>query len=247
MPRPREGSPEAEAAKMQAAREASQRLEDREPETKSNLDVEDLRKQIEELKQTLSSLSTPQTQNAQVTSRGIVGVQEKYVMDPAHYPDPAVRLAQEIKLRPFAFDENFEITYECVPIRPYETRDGRLVTEPQFTLRLIRKVRDEDTNELTNQRYVLRKGVFFEDPQTAVIVARDNGIDFTNVDEKKFLDEMRYLRFRDWLFDGFFPPKADQADTNKHEVVIANRLVEVYETSSETPQNMKEKLEKGLF
>lgn len=246
-------------AKMKAAREAkrradlaSVRIEQDPPQTKANLDVDDLQRQIEELKQSLAGLKnlppTPQSpQGPIVTSRGIVGVQEKYVMDPDFYPDPTGRLRKEAKLKPFAFEENFELTYECAPIRPYETKDGRLVTEPQFTLRLIRKVRDEETNELTNQRYVLRKGVFFEDPQTAVIVARDNGIDFTKVDERTFLDEMRYLRFRDWLFDGFFPPKSDRHETNKHEVVIGNRLVEVYETSSETPQNIKAKLGEGLF
>lgn len=241
----------AASERAKAAIEAAKQMEDHPQEAKANLDVEDLQKQIQELKKSLEALKsvdTPQSpQGPQVTSRGIIGLQEKYIMDPEYYPDPVERLSNEPKLKPFAFDENFEITYECAPIRPYETRDGRLVTEPQFTLRLIRKVRDEDTNELTNQRYVLRKGVFFEDPQTAVIVARDNGIDFNALEEKVFLDEMRYLRFREWLFDGFFPPKSDQQEVNKHETVIANRLVEVYETSSENPQNMKEKLDKGLF
>lgn len=238
----------ARSEKMRAAlqaKKATQEMQTNPQETKSNLDVADLQKQIEELKATLSTLNQPKQdvppvqQNAQVTSRGIIGLTEKYVMDPDYYPDPTERLSNEAKLKPFAFDENFELSYECAPIRPYETKDGRLVTEPQFTLRLIRKVRDEDTNELTDQRYVLRKGIFFEDPQTAIIMARDLGIDFDQTDERHFLDEMRYLRFRDWLFDGFFPPKSDQVHTNKHEVVIDNRLVEVYETSSENAKDIK--------
>ena len=226
-----------------AASQATTRMQTEPVETKSNLEVEDLRKQIEELKNLITNSpkdpTPPVLQNQQVTSRGIVGVTEKYVMDPDYYPNPVERLEKEPRLQPFAFSENFEIAYECAPIRPYETKDGRLVTEPQFTLRLIRKVRDDDTNELTNERYVLRKGVFFEDPQTAIVIAKDHGVDFNTIPEREFLDEMRYIRFRDWLYDGFFPPKSDQQHTNKHEVVIDNRLVEVYETSSSEAKNIK--------
>lgn len=242
----------AQLAADKARSEAMKAKLNEEPQqdAKSNLDVNDLQKQIEELKSTLTNLTnatqtTPQSpQGPTVTSRGIVGIQEKYVMDPDYYPDPTDRLSKEARLQPFAFNENFEVNFECAPIRPYETKDGRLVTEPQFTLRLIRKVRDDDTGELTNSRYVLRKGIFFEDPQTAVMIAKDNGIDFSALPERDFLNEMRYIRFRDWLLDGFFPPKSDQKILNKHEVVIDNRLVEVYEMNSERPEDIKSKLGK---
>lgn len=107
------------------------------------------------------------------------------------------------------------------------------MTEPRFTLDLNRIVYDEETYEPTNKRYTVCRMVFFEDPQTAMIIARENGIQIDAQDEASFLDEMRFLRMRDWLLEAFYPPKP-APNRNKREQVIGNQMVEVWEISSET-------------
>ena len=104
-------------------------------------------------------------------------------------------------------------------------------------LSLIVKVYDDLSGELTNRRFVILKGVFHEDPDAAISIARDNGITVDEANEKDFLDEMRYLRFRDWLLEAFFPTPPPPSN-NKKEIVIGNKLVEVYEVTSTQAESM---------
>ena len=98
---------------------------------------------------------------------------------------------------------------------------------------------DEETYEPTNMRYMLYQMIFHEDPQAAIATANEHGLKIDEKNEKQFLDEMRYLRMRDWLFglEPFYPQKA-QTKKNKRQEVIGNRLVEVYEVSGENPQSI---------
>lgn len=182
--------------------------------------------------QELESRQTQSSQSPQFTPQGgLVGTFEKYILDPANYPSPVLRLAAEPRLRRFAFDDNYELEWNLATTS-YETRDGRNVAEPKFTLKLVRKVYDEVTNEPTNKRYVACQIIMFEDPQAAITIARENGIEVDQTNEKRFLDEMRYIRLRDWLLEAFYP-SPPQAAENKREVVIGNKLVTVYEVNSE--------------
>jgi hypothetical protein len=128
-----------------------------------------------------------------------------------------------------AFNLNYEMDYS-VAVSQYENK-GINYKEPKFQIKLNRVVLD-DQGEATPKRYIARQLVFHEDPQAALVIARDNGVEVDKSDEKHFLDEMRYLRVRDWLFDIFWP-KPTQASEKIKEEVIGGRLVQVFTKNSE--------------
>jgi hypothetical protein len=208
-----------------------------------NVDVGELLKRIQELEAAQWRAQVPQQAQQQIPrgmsvgpNGSLVGTREKYILDPKRYPDPCVRLAVESRLSRFAFKENYDLRF-TVAVTQYQTKDGVNTKEPKFTLELIRVMFDEDTGLPTNQRYVVCQAIFHEDPEAALIIARDNGVDVDAFEEETFLDEMRYLRMRDWLLEAFYPPKR-QTKKNKKEMVIGNRVVEVYEINSESSETM---------
>lgn len=219
-----------------------------EPETKttySDADIAELIAQVKELKAQKVNFAPNNT--LQSNNGRLVGTVEKYVVDPTRYPSPVERLTNEPKLARFAFPLNYELVWD-VGVSSYETRDGINTKEPRFTLQLIKIVMDEETFEPTNKRYMLYQLIFHEDPQAALILAQEHGLPVDEQNEASFLDEMRYLRMRDWLFqlEPFFPRPA-QTKKNKREEVVGNRLVEVYEVSSENAQPIPfNELEKKL-
>lgn len=201
-------------------------------------EVEDLKRMVTELKAMVldKQMAEKNGSDAVLTDRGIVGTHERYIMDPAQYPDPRERLASEQRLTHLAFDLNFELEYGCHSTRRYQTIDGRWQVEPQFDLELIRKVRDENTGELTPGRYTVCKGIFFEDPDSAVAVANEQGLPVDDSNQKEFLDEMRYIRMRDWLMDAFFYPVDTSPQKKKRDMVIDGRQVQYWEVSGEESQ-----------
>jgi len=237
--------------KMRLAREAKASTESKktapelpkedkvpEPTTSySDGDIAELIRQVQELKAQNRNFTQPQSTLATNNGR-LVGTVEKYVVDPANYPNPTERLSAEPKLQRFAFPLNYELEYK-VETTSYQTQDGINTKEPRFTLQLIKIVMDEETYEPTNKRYMLYQMIFHEDPQAAISVAREHGLEVDELNEKQFLDEMRYLRMRDWLFQlqPFYPQKA-QVKKNQRQEVIGNRIVEVYEASGVDKQSI---------
>lgn len=202
--------------------------------TITQTEYSDLLKQIEQLKRAASSQFSPtpaQLSEPQMNQRGhLIGTFEKYGIDPKGYPNPCERLAQEPRLRRFAFDVNYELSFAVTSTR-YQTLDGINTLEPRFTLELIKIVMDEDTGEPTNGRYVLRTMMLHEDPQAALMVARENGLAVDEVNQADFLNEMRYLRMRDWLVEAFYPPR-NTGKQQKREMVMNNQVVQYFEMSS---------------
>ena len=219
--------------KMKAAR-AKKKVEQptpQEPKVNQEPDLQELLARIKELE----GRNYNQPQQPQVTARGMIGTVEKYDTNPALYSDPREKLAKEPRLQPFAFNVNYELQW-LVDTTSYETKDGINMKEPKFTLQLNKIVLD-DNGEKTSKRIVINKVVMFEDPQTALIVARDNGIEVDESREIEFLNDMRYLRLRDWLMDTFYPPTSSAVNRQKQEV-IGGKLVNVFEISSDTPQSI---------
>lgn len=219
------------------------------PKTEANADIGDLLKQINELKdnpliQAIFQNQQPaQAAGPQVTNRGLIGTFEKYITDKNAYPDPRERLFEYMqstpRLRQLAFPERYELEYEVGRMRPYERKDGVMETQPQFTLILNGIVMDEETFEPTTRRFELCRYVFFEDPETALVIARDNGLEVDEQNEKAFLDEMRFIRMRDWLLEAFYPPKITGTKKNFTEMSIPGRgVVKSFEISSESAQPM---------
>jgi hypothetical protein len=210
--------------------------EPRDPGNPKEQSVDELQKHILEV---LSNLfgGVPQTQQqAQLTDRGVVGTKERYPVDPSGYPDPRERLSSEPRLKPVGFEYNYELEYLCNPTKRYQTQDGVWFVEPQFTLTLNRVVLD-DMGQPTTGRYTICRGIFFEDPETAIQMAMDMGIPVQE-DEKLLLDEMRYLRMRDWLFDAFYTPIDTSPKRNKKTMVVDGREVEYFEVSGENSQTI---------
>lgn len=234
MPRPKKGSPEAKAwaAEMKKKRQAKQTLaseteiEESKVEAQvANPEMDELRRQVEELKK-LAFFSQPYT--PQVAVRAIT----KYSINPKDYPDPRERLANEPKLESEAFKQNFVMEWQVGKVN-YDAKDGVNYTEPKFRIELWRWLRDEN-NEITNKKFLVKKATLFEDPDAAIQAANAEGLNIPEQMEKAFLDEMRYLRVRDWIFDIFFPKPPNPAQSMREEV-IGNRLVRVVEVSSANP------------
>jgi hypothetical protein len=223
--------------KMKAAREAKkQEPKVVEEVTISKSEFSDLLKTVAELKSQLAQPNHYQPlQQAQVTSQGLVGVQEKYSTT-QKYPDPTERLKQEKRLAPFAFDYNYDLTF-TINTSQYKTQEGIMVKEPKFEIKLLGVKLDEE-GEQTNQRYIIRQLVFHEDPEAAITIAQEQGIQVDEENETDFLNEMRYLRCKAWLMDIFYPPKPKAADRRREEV-IGNQVVEVFEVTSEKEVNAK--------
>lgn len=190
----------------------------------------DMQRQINELKAMLLDQQIAK-QTATLNNKGsLVGEVEKYSTEKGHYPDPTPRLRAEKRLQPLAFDYNYELDYS-VSVTTYETKTGINMREPKFNITLNRIVLDEQ-GEQTNKRYIVRKLIFHEDPEAAMVVARENGLKVESDNEEWFLNEMRYLRVRDWLF-GIFWPKPSDESAQILEEVIGGQIVQVFTKSSE--------------
>lgn len=229
----------AEAAKARAAARKAEK-EGKAPElqageqpqeTISQQELNDLQRQILELKQALMSQQAPQGNNLSFKGGQLTGTFEKYKIGSQNYPDPRKRLSSEPRLARFAFDINYELNWH-VGVSEYTTIDGIRTKEPKFTLELVRVIVDEDTGEPTNGRYVVCRLIMHEDPEAALIIARNEGIDVDEMDEKSFLDEMRYLRMREWLLECFYPSPVVKPNEKK-DMVIGGTIVEYFEVTSE--------------
>lgn len=206
-----------------------------------NVEIGDILRRLQEMEQReqywRQQATQPQTQGPAVGANGLIGSIEKYKLDPKYYPDPRERLSLEGRLKRFAFPENYELEWN-VGVSQYRTIDNVYVREPKFTLELNRIMLDELTGEPTNGRYTICRMIFHEDPDAALVVAREQGVRVEDFEEKAFLDEMRYLRMRDWLLEAFYPPRPSQEKKNKREMAINGKLVEYFEINSESSEPM---------
>lgn len=253
----RKGSPEAkawaESMKLKKANKSNQSSKQKPDPTPtlpaddsvtiSRSDLDELRRQIQEIKSKIvpeaksSQVPQPPQQSPQFNQQGsLIGVFEKYLVDPANYPSPAERLANEPRLQRFAFKENYHFVWQ-VSASEYQTIDGRRIREPKFQLELWANLFDDDGN-MMKDKYLAKTFVWHEDPQAALAIAREQGIEVKEWDDstidlsqKNFLEEMRYLRIRDAILETFYPRPAD-ASSRTREIVRDNRLGKVMEFST---------------
>lgn len=191
-------------------------------------DVEKLWAYIKELEQ---KAFFPQAQQPVAPVRAIT----KYSVAAGDYPDPRQRLFAEQRL----ILKNFVPQWwalEWKVDKVFYDKDGVKYTEPRFTLELWH-IMENEAGEPSDKRYKVCSGMFFEDPDSFMTVAEEKGLEVPPSLQKEFMDEMRYMIIRDWLFECFYPPKPTTQQTNRTETVIGNRLVEVVEINSETAVN----------
>jgi hypothetical protein len=244
----------AKARAVKAAKNAPEPSPEPKPEpvqpAETHDEYQDLMKRFKELESFVHGLQSAMSHNVgmqgpQVNQRGhLIGTFEKYLVDPKMYDDPRERLSEERRLGRFNLTGTSETIDPMrhdyfldwdISVTQYETKDGVSTKEPKFTLKLNRIMMDEETGEHTDQAYTVCQMIFHEDPQAALIVAREQGVDPDTFDQKAFLNEMRYIRMRDWLIEAFYPPRST-AVKRKKEMVIGNKLVQVFEISSENSQ-----------
>ena len=213
-------------------------------------DMQAMQRQMNEIMETnallkAALLRSPQEASTnsgqpQVNKTGsLIGVFEKYILSPENYPSPIERLAQETRLAPLAFPLNYHLDY-VYSVRQYDTKQGINTQEPEFVIQLWRNRLNDDGT--VRDRYRVRRLVFHEDPQAAMVIAHDNNIQIDKEDEASFLNEMRYLRVRDWLFDIFWPKPVTNNEARREEV-IGNVLVEIVDVNSEDSVDMGRKLD----
>jgi hypothetical protein len=252
MPKKGEKLSDEQKAKMAAGRTKTKTPETNTPSSEpiqpvnspANQEYAELQRQVEELKnmfaqsQALNQAFMAGAQSnggssPQVNNGRLVGTVERYSVDFNRYVDPRDRLTNEPRLQRIAFPANYELEWN-IDVTSYETKDGVNMKEPKFNLKLHRIIADED-GEPTDMRAKICQLVFFEDPQTAMVVANDNGLSIDDTNEIDFLNEMRYLRMRDWLFECFWPGKVKHQN-GIHEEVINGQLVEVFTINTDASE-----------
>lgn len=229
-----------EEPKTNTSPQTEQTQEPQQPVTSVDPSVADLTRMVLELKK---QLETTQAVNqayaagqasmgqSQVQGGRLVGTTEKFSVNKDLYEDPRPRLLSETRLRRIAFDANYELDWD-ISVTSYETKDGVQMKEPKFTLKLNQVVLDDD-GEPTDMRIGKAQLIFFEDPATAIVVANQNGIAVDEQNEAQFLNNMRYIRARDWLFECFWPAKVDRTQSSRQTMAIGGQVVDTWRVSTE--------------
>lgn len=225
--------------KIETSAETAQVLEQPEispGQTISTSEYDLLKREIEELKnnqftELIKALRGEDQGQASTAGGKLTGTFEKYSTSKDRYPDPTDRLSGESRLARFAFPMNYELNFN-VGVSEYTTIDNIRTKEPKFYLELVRIMMDEDTGEPTNGRYVICNFIMHEDPEAALVIASDNGLEIEEDDEETFLNEMRYLRMRDWLLECFYPAPPSKKHDRK-DMVIDGKLVSYFEVNNE--------------
>lgn len=203
------------------------------PANTGELGVEQLTKMVLELQNALikqQNTGGGNQSSAQVANGRIVGISDKYPTGKDNYEDPRERLYKEPRLKRIAFQENYELEYEVTTVT-YETKSGVTERQPKFTVELNQIILDDD-GEPTNRRIGRARMIFFEDPDTAMKIAADNNLEVDETNQMKFLNDMRYLRVRDWVFECFWPNKVQKKVEGEKEIVVNGQIVRTWEVSA---------------
>lgn len=215
------------------------------PDTIAEDDLAELRRQIQELKDMQWAQTQNQAQESRVALQGgrLIGTVEKYDLSPEIYPNPTERLAKEPRLARFAFNDNYILSFD-VAVTEYTTIDGIRTKEPKFTLVLAAYLYDEETGERKTEEdgspsaYVVRRLIMHEDPEAALAIAREQNLEVDEANEVAFLNEMRYIRMRDFLLECYFPTRPQQ-NNRKKEIVVGGKVVETFQVIVEGEDKVK--------
>lgn len=198
--------------------------------------IQNLQKEIEDLKKN----QTPQLKNmspetkldtilgmqnlAAVGPNGIQGVQYKYPIEADFYPDPTERLYKEPVLSRFSMKENYYFDWEVTGVM-YE-KHNITYAEPRFTVRLFRKLFDDDGTP-QGKLVLVNRQMMHEDEFAARRAFQKLGIPQENFED--MMNEYRYQTIRKWLLDIFTPPKINQHGRISTTMVVDGKVVEVFD------------------
>lgn len=157
------------------------------------------------------------------------GVIQRYSIDPSYYKNPLDRLYDLAELVRFSLKDNYELTWNVEQV-VYETKYGTSMADPKFTIVLKRKVYD-NSGELTTKRILVQTGVFFEDPIASIAEAVKLGLSIDNANSSEFLEQMRFLRYKQWLVDIFNPQLPSTTNKRITEEVIDGKVYQIEDYS----------------
>lgn len=198
--------------------------------------IETLQKEIAELKKTQSTQlkNLPAEtkldtilgmQNlAAIGPNGIQGIQYKYPIEADYYPDPTDRLYAEPLLRRFSMRENYYFDWEVTGVM-YE-KHNITYAEPRFTVRLFRKLFNDDGSS-QGKLVLVNRHMMHEDEFAARRAFQKLGIPQESFDD--MMNEYRYQVIKKWLLDIFTPPKINQHGRMSTTMVIDGKAVEVFD------------------
>lgn len=211
---------------------------EQQPVNATDLLLQKLMAEIEELKKQKNPEMTPeaalqytaQMQGQPVVGKnGIQGKMFRYPVEKSYYPNPIERLYDEPTLSRFNLRENYFFDWEVEGIE-YE-KYGVTYAEPKFTVRIFRKLYGEDG--MPNGKYALiNRQVQHEDEVVARAAADKLGITDEFEDFQAMMNEMRYMRIRQWLLDLFKPPQVTTHNQVPTQQVIDGKVVEVFDTEA---------------
>lgn len=194
--------------------------------------------EIEELKKQKNPNTTPeaalqytaQMQGVPVVGHnGIQGKLVRYPVESSYYPNPIDRLYDEPTLSRFNLRENYFFDWEVEGVE-YE-KYGVTYAEPKFTVRLFRRLFDED-GQPNGKFALINRQIQHEDEIVARAAADKLGLTEKFESFQDMMNEMRYLRIRQWLLDLFKPPKVETHKNQPTQQVIDGKVVEVFDTEA---------------
>lgn len=165
--------------------------------------------------------------HAQVGANGVTGQVFKYPVEPEYYPNPRERLYDIPFLKRYNLRDNYIITWGVEGVE-YE-KNGVAFAEPRFICHLYRRIYDDENND-TGTAALISRTFLHEDRLVALTTANKLGITDQFADEREIMDEIRFIRVRDWLIALFTPYKFQAFKKKPRMMVIAGKQVEVHDT-----------------
>ena len=162
---------------------------------------------------------------------GLQGVVMRYNIEPSWYPNPTERLYDEPSLRRFGLRDNFFFDWK---VEGVEWEKANITySEPRFTCRIFRRMFAEDGVTPTGQMALINRMVLHEDEVVARIAADKLQLrDKIGDDFRELMDEVRFLRIRQWLLDLFSVPKVETHSRAPRQMVVDGKVVEMYDTEA---------------
>lgn len=202
--------------------------------------LEKLLAEVEELKKQKNPEMTPEAAlhytaavqgfNTNVGQNGVQGRIFKYPVDKGFYPDPTVRLYDEPRLQRFGLKDNFLFDWDVEGVE-YE-KYGVTYAEPRFTVRLFRRIFESDGITPTGQMALVNRNILHEDEIVARAAADKLGLTESFSSFQEMMNEMRYHRIRQWLFELFTPVDVHQHNRQARQMVVDGKVVEMYDTET---------------
>lgn len=197
-----------------------------------------LMNEIDELKKAQKVQPSPeaaletigQMQQPTVGKNGLQGQIFKWSVDASYYPSPIERLYDEPTLRRFNLRDNYFFDWEVSGVE-YE-KHNISYAEPRFTIRIFRRIFDDDGVTPNGQMALINKHIQHEDELVARIAADKLGLREQFPDFRELMDEVRFLRIRQWLLYLFAPPSVNQYQRRARQMVIDGKVVEMFDTET---------------